>query len=479
MNRKINLHSPHRTFTVNSLSFTFYGSDHKSLNQMMKLLLLLLLLLPGLVKAQHNTDSTTRNHQKMEWFKEAKLGIFIHWGIYAVNGISESWSFYNGYISHEDYLKQTKGFTAKNYDPDYWAKLIKESGAKYSVITSKHHDGFALWDTKLGAFNAVDHAAAKKDVLTPFVNSLRKNDLKVGIYYSLPDWSYEDYTNHTRKVKRYKISEEPKRWDTFLKYYQGQLKELRDAYHPDLWWFDGDWEHKADEWQIPKVRSLLLDEYPNTILNSRLNNQGDYATPEIGLPVLQPKSDYWELCMTMNDSWGYQQHDKNYKTPYQIMDIFIDCLSKGGNLLLDIGPKADGTIPKEQENILKELGKWTSKHSAAIYETEKGIPYEYYSGPTTLSKDSTILYLYVRDRPNDGQVFLKGIKNKINRIFVVGNGSVLSHKAHSTVYWSKYPGVTYIDLPEDVMDNYYTVVAIMLDGKIDLYREYPQAIESN
>ncbi len=160
------------------------------------------------VNAYSQTEDSL--HQaKMEWFKDAKLGIFIHWGIYAVNGIAESWSFYNGRISYEDYLKQLDGFTAKKYDPEYWAKLIKESGAKYSVITSRHHDGFALWDTKYGNLNAVKNAAVKKNVLTPFINSLRKNDIKVGIYYSLSDWSNKDYTNFTRDSIRYKISDEP------------------------------------------------------------------------------------------------------------------------------------------------------------------------------------------------------------------------------------------------------------------------------
>ena len=142
------------------------------------------------------------NTSKMEWFQDAKLGIFIHWGIYAVNGIDESWSFFNGYISHEDYLKQIEGFTAKHYNPELWAKLIKDSGAKYSVITTKHHDGFALWDTKLGSLN-VKQSPANGDLIGPFAKALRKEGLKVGLYYSLPDWSYEDYPNITRNTKRY------------------------------------------------------------------------------------------------------------------------------------------------------------------------------------------------------------------------------------------------------------------------------------
>lgn len=435
----------------------------------------MILFTPALAFGQENDSAY---HAKMEWFDDAKLGIFIHWGLYAVDGIDESWSFFNGYISHKDYLKQLDGFDAKNYDPEYWADLIKASGAKYSVITSKHHDGFALWDTKYGDLNAKHQSAAKRDVLTPFVKALRNQDLKVGIYYSLPDWSYPDYTHHTKLVTRYVIKDDPKRWNKFLKYYQGQMKELQDNYHPDLWWFDGDWEHNAEEWEADKLRASLLKANPNAILNSRLRGMGDYETPEQGPPVVRPDYPYWELCLTMNDSWGFQHNDKNYKSPQQVIDIFADCVSKGGNLLLDIGPKADGTIPAEQENVLKELGKWTNKHAEAIYGTQAGIPYDHYYGPTSLSKDKSILYLFVQGDAN-GQIALKGIKNKINRIWVVGNGTKLKHTIMSKVFWSQYPGITYIDLPKAVLDEYCTVLAVLLDGPIDLYRETTGAIETN
>ena len=417
-------------------------------------------------------------HEKMEWFKDAKLGIFIHWGIYSVYGIDESWSFYNNYISHDDYLKQLDGFNADRYDPGYWSELIGNSGAKYAVITSKHHDGFALWNTGYGNLNAVKHASAGRDLLTPFVKGLRNQGLKVGLYFSLPDWSYGDYTHHTRSVIRYKPKGEPVRWEKFLDYYLGQLMELSEKYYPDLWWFDGDWEHSGEEWQADKVRSMLLRKNPAAIINSRLRGKGDYETPEQGPPLVRPAARYWELCLTMNDSWGYQPNDINYKTPQQIIDIFTDCISKGGNLLLDIGPKADGTIPEEQVNILKELGAWTDKHKDAIYGMERGIPYEHFYGPTALSQDSTILYLFVKGDSN-GQVTLKGISNKINRIWVVGNGSKLNHKVMSKVFWNKYPGLTYIDLPEHVLDKYCTVLAVLLDGPVDLYREDTGAIESN
>ena len=423
-------------------------------------------------------ETTIQDEKKMEWFKDAKLGIFIHWGLYSVNGIDESWSFFNGYISHKDYLKQTKGFTAKKYDPATWVDLIKKSGAKYSVITSKHHDGFALWDTKFGDFNSVKGAASKKDVLTPFVSELRKNNLKVGIYYSLPDWSYADYTHFTRDSMRYNIEEEPKRWNKFLKYYQGQLKELSDTYNPDLYWFDGDWEHSSEAWEAPKVRQMLLDRNPNTILNSRLKEQGDYATPEQGMPISRPENKFWELCLTMNDSWGYQKNDHNYKTTNQIIGVFADVISNGGNLLLDIGPKGDGSIPKEQVAILEGLGRWTNKHKEAIYGTRSGIPKEHFYGPTTLSKDQNILYLFVKGNPG-GEVVLRGLKNNINRIWVVGEGTKLSHQVIGKVYWSHYPGIKYIKVPEHVLDEDMTVIAVLLDGKVDLYREDGAVIESN
>ena len=419
------------------------------------------------LQGQSDATLVKDDTEKMQWFADAKLGIFIHWGIYAVNGIDESWSFYNGYISHEDYLKQTAGFTAENYKPKQWAQLIKESGARYTVITSKHHDGFALWDSQFGNLNAATQAPVGKDVLTPFVKAARKEKLKLGIYYSLPDWSSELYTHFTSKEKRYKIAEAPERWAKFQAYYQGQLNELKGRYTPDLWWFDGDWEHSAEEWQAERVRQMLLDGQPGAIINSRLKGHGDYATPEQGVPLAKPKSPYWELCMTMNDSWGFQHNDQNYKTPNQIIRIFIDCLSMGGNLLLDIGPKADGTIPQEQVAILKELGRWTNKHQEAIYGSRAGISTAYYHGPSTLSKDRKTLFLFVPHRPN-GPLVLRGLKNKVNRIRVVGNGTKLSQQIHNKPYWSSKPGLLYIDLPESALDAQVTVIALQLDGEIDL-----------
>ncbi|MGJ1236456.1 MULTISPECIES: alpha-L-fucosidase [Sphingobacterium] len=593
------------------------------------------------VSAQNNVSP-----QKMDWFEDAKLGIFIHWGIYSVDGISESWSFFNNYINHDNYIKQLNGFTAKDYRPKEWAKLIKEAGAKYTVITTKHHDGISMWNTKADkAITTLQDAAAKQDVITPFVKAIQEEGLHTGLYYSLPDWSHPYYDVFTRNRKRYELKSEPSRWDNYVKYYQKQLTELSEQYKPELLWFDGDWEHSAEEWKAKETLNLLRKYNPNIIINSRLNHHGDYDTPEQGIPVTRPEAKFWELCYTMNDSWGYQPFDKKYKSPNMIIRTLVDCISMGGNLLLDIGPKADGTIPEEQLNILKQLGRWTHKHAAAIYGTRAGIPFVNYGGKSALSKDGKTLYLYVYEQkpelqlrglvnhtaikevsvvgdasakvnvksengtvqvdltkvnfdqdvtvialtfaevlrwtaPQDtevtlksvldnkltgralgqiastlhagknifdnsgltvdgletklpssnatnptvlkwikdhaealyetgkglpeghyeglsalskdrqtlylfvegkptGPIALKGVKNGVARIRVVGEGSMINHEIFNKLYWSSIPGIIYIQAPAERLDKNMTVIAVLLDAPIQLYREKVGAIENN
>ncbi len=422
------------------------------------------------------TAKSMPKEERMAWFKDAKLGIFIHWGIYSVNGVTESWSFFNDRISHEDYMNQLSGFKAEKYDPKSWVKLIEESGAKYVVLTSKHHDGVALWNSKAkNNINTKKDAKAGKDLLTPFVDAVKASNLKLGLYYSLIDWTYPDYPNFTRKIKRY--TEDPKRLERFTKYNFQQLKEI-SQYHPDLFWFDGDWELTEEQFKAKEIRELIFKETPNTIINSRLKGYGDYATPEQGVPVHQPKDKYWELCMTINDSWGYQHTDNNYKSDNQIIRIFADCISMGGNLLLDIGPKSDGTIPKRQVAVLKELGRWVKKHKNAIYGTHAGIDRDFYSGYSTVSKDSTKLYLFVDGKP-DGPILLKGLINNIKAVWVEGEGSFLSHKVIGKASWRAVPGLVYIDVPEKVLDPQLTVITILLDGKINMFEEEVKPIESN
>lgn len=426
----------------------------------------LFLLVTGKAQTKISADSI---RDKMQWFADAKLGIFIHWGIYAVNGVDESWSFYNKKISHADYMNQLKGFTAANYRPEEWAALIKESGARYAVMTTKHHDGVALWSTKENHYSIPKNAPAKRDVLTPFYQALEKQQIKKGAYFSLIDWSHPDYPAFTKDSTRYKIANDPKRWQRFLKFYQSQVNELNKAYHPDLWWFDGDWEHSAEEWQAPLVRQNILSLTPGAIINGRLQGYGDYDTPEQNFPVTRPKFNWWELCMTINNNWGYQPQDTNWKTPYEVITIFADAISNGGNLLLDIGPMQDGTIPPRQVNVLKELGKWNKKHAEAIFGTLGGLPQGHFYGPSTLSKDSATLYLFVPGKTN-GNIVLKGVKNGIKKIRVVGKKEEPAYKVVGKISWSPIPGLVYINVPPSVQDEYMTVLAVELDKPLGLYR---------
>lgn len=431
------------------------------------------------IYAQKKQSKEEAQHdQRMEWFGKAKLGIFIHWGIYSVKGVSESWSFFNKYLPHEEYMTQLDEFTASKFDPKEWADLIADSGAQYAVITTKHHDGVALWDTKAGDLSTVKSTPAKRDLLDPFTKEIRNKGLKLGFYYSLLDWSHPDYPNKTRTETRYDIKKEPKRWKEFVKFNMNQLAELNKTWKPDLYWFDGDWEQSAEDWDSKGIVKLLRSDNPDVIINSRIQGYGDYATPEQGVPVIRPEDKYWELCLTMNDSWGYQHTDNNYKTPYILLRTFVDCLSMGGNLLLDIGPKEDGTIPREQVEILKEFGRWTKKHKEAVYDTRAGIPTEHFQGYTTLNEAGDILYLYLPYKPT-GPIEVKGLVNKVNRIWVVGDGTMLQSKIHNKSYWSEVPGNLYIDVPEHVLDSQITVIAVLLDGPIKLYRGVGQIISSN
>lgn len=417
--------------------------------------------------AQKNVDPK-QIKEKMQWFADAKLGIFIHAGIYAVDGIDESWSFHNRKISYADYMKQLNGFTLKKYDAAAWADLIAESGARYAVITTKHHDGVAMYDTKLNDRSIVKATPARQDMIRPFYEALRKRNIKCGAYFSLIDWSDKDYPGFLKDSSRYKVPDDYDRWNRFRSFFQGQIKEISNQFNPDLWWFDGDWEHSAEEWESQKVRNIILSHNPNAIINGRLQGWGDYETPEQNFPVSRPAYNWWELCMTTNDNWGFH-HDNNWKTPYEVISIFVDAVSNGGNLLLDMGPKEDGTIPEEQVNVLKELGAWNKKHGEAIFNTIAGMPQGHFYGPTTLSKDSTTLYLFLHGKQS-GPVMIKGLKNTIKEVSVVGNGTKLSSKIVGKISWSPVPGLVYIDVPAAVADKYITVIKVKLDKPISLYK---------
>lgn len=427
--------------------------------------------------------------EKMQWFEKAKLGIFIHWGIYSVNGIGESWSFYNKEISYEDYMKQINGFTANKFDANQWASLFKQAGAKYAVLTAKHHDGVALWDTKWSDLNVVKKSPAKRDVLAEYVAAMKKEGLKTGIYFSHLDWSQPDYPSMNsagmlndpmEKRSRFSYPQDgvnhPERWERFLKFHRGQLKELSLNYHPDLLWFDGTWERDEQDWNMKELRDSLLKWKPGVILNSRMLGYGDYDTPEQAIPITKPAG-MWEYCMTINNSWGYQPQDKNFKTSRQIIRTFAECLGMGGNLLLDIGPKADGTIPIEEQNVLKDLGAWIKRNEAAVYQTQAGLLPGHCYAPSTLTADKKTLFIYLFDQPIES-IPLKGIRNKIKQIKVLSTGEILTSKRLPGASWLNIPGVLLISPPKK-LDSKLTVLQVDFEGEIDVYRGQGGAIEKN
>lgn len=431
------------------------------------------------LRAAPPAETPEEKESRMEWFSRAKLGIFIHWGIYSKGETSESWAFHNGTISLEDYMKQSEAFTAEKYDPALWARLIRESGARYTVITTKHHDGFALWDTKAGDVSAVKSSPAGRDLIAPFAEEVRRQGVRLGFYYSLIDWPRDDYPVIYRNgPDRYRIADEPKRWQHFVDFNFAQLRELNDTWKPDLYWFDGDWEHSAEEWHAAEIVAMLRKTNPDVVINSRIQGHGDYDTPELGVPVVRPASKWWETCMTMNDSWGYRTDDTDYKSPMTLLRMLVDCISLGGNLLLDIGPRADGTIPDEQVAILKEFGRWTSKHAEAIYDTRAGIPAGHVAGYTALNLPGDVLYVYLPYRPNES-VEVKGLKSPIKRVRVVGTDRELDWKLYNDISWSEVPGVYYIQVPDEVLDERITVLALELEEPVRLYRGSGQIISFN
>ncbi|MDQ6420280.1 alpha-L-fucosidase [Paenibacillus sp. LHD-117] len=416
-----------------------------------------------------------------KWFEEAKLGIFIHYGIYAVDGVAESWSFYNGKMSYEDYMKQLERFTASKFDADQWAELIERSGAKYAVLTTKHHDGVALWDTKYSDLNVVKKTPAKRDLIKEYAEAVTKRGIRLGFYYSLIDWSHPDYPSvfeggkapdDPSKANRFSspvdgIQDEEK-WKKFLQFNNDQLRELLVNYGKvDLLWFDGDWERSAEQWNLPAFKQYLQSFNTDIIINSRLQGYGDYKTPEQGIPITRPEGP-WEFCTTINNSWGYVGTDNKYKSLGQIIRMFCDCITMGGNMLLDIGPMEDGTVDQRQVDILLGLGEWIRTHEEAVYGTEEGIMPRYYLGGSTVSKDRKTLYLFVYDDPKEN-VCLKGLTNPIHKITVLHSGKELVHEIHGGVPWFNIPGTTWIHMtPEDTHPQ-VTVLKLELDGELEMY----------
>ena len=299
--------------------------------------------------------------QRMAWWHEAKFGMFIHWGLYSVIGQHE-WALEVEGVPIPQYELLAKHFTPKPNAARDWARLAKRAGQKYMVMTTKHHEGFCHWDTKLTDYCAPQQGPGR-DLVREFVDAARAEGLRVGFYYSLMDWHHPDGA-------RCKTDEEARR--RFVEYTHGLIRELMTNYGKiDILWYDVDWPLTPEQWESERMNQMVFDLQPDIIVNNRNGLEGDFSTPEQHIQAAEAGR-AWESCMTLNDSWGFNRFDDAWKTPKTIVANLANCARGGGNYLLNIGPEPDGSVPPESVAVLQSVGQWLDTNGKAIYGTDRG-----------------------------------------------------------------------------------------------------------
>lgn len=387
----------------------------------------------------------------LSWFVGAGLGLFVHWDHASQQGIEISWPLvgrsivYPGDTPDEVSVGKYHS-TATTFNPHRWdataiARLARSCGARYVVFTTRHHSGYSMFHTKASDFS-VEHSKYGSDITRQLIEAVRADGLRVGLYYSLSDWHHPDYPKFTESYKPYLFEQyprpSPERWARYLDYVRTQLSELLTNYGPiDLVWFDGQWERTAEEWHAAELRELVASLQPQAIVNDRLPGQGDYDTPEQFLPTAPP-SRPWELCLTMNDSWGWRPSDTNYKSPRDLVHWFTDAVSRGGNLLLNISPKDDGTLPDVQVSHLRDLGAWIATHGEAVIGAHPAPTSVDYYGPTTVRGNR--LYLHLVAQPVEN-VVVRGIPvRRVRRVCLLGADEPLRYRLPLSAYDDHLPG---------------------------------------
>ncbi len=454
------------------------------------ILLTVILLVGQVIFAQ---KVLTKN-QRMQWWREARFGLFIHWGVYSVpagswdgrqiGGLGE-WIMNQAKIPVADYQRMAKQFNPVNYDPDAWVKMAKNAGMKYIVITSKHHDGFALFETKASKWNVVDATVYGKDLLKPLAEACKKYGIRLGFYYSqAQDWNNpggsaarkltkEGWANPDSVIIDAYTKEHNGHWDpaqekkTFAQYIDNvavpQVKELLTNYGDVavLWW---DTPTDMTDDAATKLRSLL-NLQPAIITNDRLkrpNFPGDHKTPEQRIPNLKDlDGSDWETCMTMNGTWGFKSYDHNYKTPETLIRNLLDIASKGGNFLLNVGPTNLGEFTPESVDILAKIGQWMKINGEAVYAT-KASPWGLFEwGRCTKkeTKEGTTLYFSVFEWPADGKLEINNFKNKISSARLLADGKKLKTSVSKD-------GVLTIVLPSKAPDPIASVIKVIVSGSV-------------
>src|SRR5579864_307857 len=281
-------------------------------------------------------DAAETRERRMKWWHEARFGMFIHWGLYSVAGRHE-WIMENEAIPVAEYEQLAQRFTPKPNAARAWAKLARQAGQKYMVMTTKHHEGFCLFDTKLTNYSAPKQAA-RRDLVREFVDAARAEGLRVGFYYSLMDWHHPDGA---------RCAQDEAARERFVAYTHGLIREITTNYgRLDVLWYDVAWPLDAKGWESEKMNEMVFGLQPEIIVDNRNLLPGDFSTPEQTIEAAG-EGRAWESCMTMNDSWGYQRADDNWKSPKTIVRNLVECAQGGGNYLLNIGPTGDGSVPSE------------------------------------------------------------------------------------------------------------------------------------
>lgn len=430
------------------------------------------------------TETGEEHDQRMEWWREARFGMFIHWGLYAVPagewGDSKDhaeWIRTTAQIPLETYDQFVGQFNPIHFDATEWVQMAKAAGMKYIVITSKHHDGFGLWDSRQTDFDIMS-TPFRRDVLKELAAACEQEGIRLCFYHSIMDWHHPDYL--PRRGWETNRSDEGADFDDYVSYMKRQLKELLTNYGPiGVLWFDGEWEKTWNSTYGTDLYHYVRSLQPDIIINNRVSVGrsgmegltgegefgGDFGTPEQTIPATGLPGVDWETCMTMNDHWGYNRADKNFKSTEDLIQKLADIASKGGNFLLNIGPTADGVFPQESMDRLRDIGTWMKGNGEAIYGTLAS-PFKVLDWGRCTQKpmaESTRLYLHVFDYPSDGILRVPGLGNEAIRSFVLDDPNQEELKL------SRELGAVIVQLPPSPPNPINTVVVLDIVGEPVVY----------
>lgn len=419
------------------------------------------------VNITEETATVNQNNDKLQWWRDARFGMFIHWGLYSqcegfwkgkpVQGIGE-WVFKNGKVPVKDYHKLTETFTAEHLNVENWVKLAKEAGMKYVVITTKHHDGFALFKSEVDSFNVVDATPYGKDVIRQFVDACNKYDLKIGFYYSqFQDWSVAGAGGNDWE-EGYQFTKEG-----FEKYMNEkalpQVREILTNYGKiDMLWYDT--PGKMTKEQSESFLNLAKELQPDILVSGRVGNGvGDYIQMEDNnLPKRRQDFD-WEVPVTMNHTWAYKRDDHHWKSTNYLLWQLTYSVAMNGNYLLNIGPKADGTVPKASLERLQQIAKWMKVNKEAV-EKAKPSPFINEFNWGSITSKGNQLYLNIADYPKNHQLAIYGLKTAVNKAYTLDG--------HKEISFHKNEDYLIIDLPKEPINPYISVVVLELDGKAEV-----------